>query len=415
MLRLLRSSILISLLSAGVNGQTIGLAPPPKFIAWQNNGSICSGCLLLTYAAGTTTPQVTYNQSGSPNPTTITLDSSGRFDVWLDVTKSYKFILETPTGGTIYTVDNIQTTNLSAFLPLAGGTMTGAILSSGNTNLGSSGSPFGNIYLSNSLAMGGTTVVDSGRNVTSNNLTVNGSLTSNLLPNANDSLSLGSGTLAFSQIFSNTYFQNANPLVDANRIAYLNALSICVSSGTGDCSTSPGTSAAKIFYGSAPRVKFEAGGSGAGGEMDTYDVTGSTILNTINQNGVTATAFLPLVTGTTAIGTGTTPFGNIYGVGLAAGEPGVSQGIVSISNSSNSQPFVFGGTAPGAGITSGLAIGVLGSPGALYPVNGTTDLGLSGTQFRTLYVGSVTAGGSAGVTKTCTVLPTVVGGIITSC
>jgi len=80
---------------------------------FDNNGVPLSGGLIYTYAAGTTTPQATYtSNSGSiaqANP--IVLDSSGRVpsgEIWLTQVLLYKFVLQTSTGVTLGTYDNIS-------------------------------------------------------------------------------------------------------------------------------------------------------------------------------------------------------------------------------------------------------------------------------------------------------------------
>jgi hypothetical protein len=80
---------------------------------FDNNGIPLAGGLIYTYAAGTTTPQATYtSNSGSiaqSNP--IVLDSSGRVpsgEIWLLQVVPYKFVLETSSGTTIGTYDNIS-------------------------------------------------------------------------------------------------------------------------------------------------------------------------------------------------------------------------------------------------------------------------------------------------------------------
>ena len=81
---------------------------------WQffsNNGIPLAGGLIYTYAAGTTTPAVTYTSSTglTANANPIVLDSSGRvpYEIWLTEGSSYKFILRTSTNVTIGTYDNI--------------------------------------------------------------------------------------------------------------------------------------------------------------------------------------------------------------------------------------------------------------------------------------------------------------------
>ena len=82
---------------------------------WQffnNSGVILSGGKLYTYAAGTTTPKVTYTSSSGSTAHTnpIILDSAGRVpggEIWLSTTP-YKFVLYTSADVLIATYDNIS-------------------------------------------------------------------------------------------------------------------------------------------------------------------------------------------------------------------------------------------------------------------------------------------------------------------
>jgi hypothetical protein len=81
---------------------------------WQffdDNGNPLSGGLLYTYEAGTTTPLATYTDSNGnvANANPIVLDAAGRvpYQVWLDTTADYKFILQTSLGITVWTEDNV--------------------------------------------------------------------------------------------------------------------------------------------------------------------------------------------------------------------------------------------------------------------------------------------------------------------
>ena len=81
---------------------------------WQffdDNGDPLTGGLLYTYAAGTTTPLTSYSDStgATPNANPIVLDSAGRVsgEVWLTTGSSYKLVLKTSAGVTIWTNDNI--------------------------------------------------------------------------------------------------------------------------------------------------------------------------------------------------------------------------------------------------------------------------------------------------------------------
>lgn len=79
---------------------------------FTNSGVILSGGKLYSYAAGTTTPQVTYTSSSGVTAHTnpIILDSAGRVpggEIWL-LPPSYKFVLTTSTNVLIATYDNIS-------------------------------------------------------------------------------------------------------------------------------------------------------------------------------------------------------------------------------------------------------------------------------------------------------------------
>jgi hypothetical protein len=66
-----------------------------QFFTDDNN--VLSGGKIYTYAAGTTTPQITYTSisGSSANPNPIILDSGGRLpeDMWLAESVKYKFVL----------------------------------------------------------------------------------------------------------------------------------------------------------------------------------------------------------------------------------------------------------------------------------------------------------------------------------
>ena len=86
---------------------------------FDNNGVILSGGKIYTYAAGTTTPQVTYtNSSGTtPHANPIVLDSAGRVpggEIWVLAGVLYKFTLETAAGVLIGTYDNVGSTATGA-------------------------------------------------------------------------------------------------------------------------------------------------------------------------------------------------------------------------------------------------------------------------------------------------------------
>lgn len=106
-------ALLLVLQGAPLFGQGT-VMPAPKFFATDQNGLPCSGCLLSTFAAGTTTPQATYTDSTlvTPNANPVVLDSSGRATVFLGAL-SFKFVLKTSAGSTLWTVDNVASIGLS--------------------------------------------------------------------------------------------------------------------------------------------------------------------------------------------------------------------------------------------------------------------------------------------------------------
>lgn len=97
---------------------------------FDNNGVILTGGKIYTYAAGTTTPAVTYTSStgATPHANPIILDSAGRVpggEIWLPAGVPYKFVLETATGILLGTYDNISTVAAGAAL-IANFTGTGS-------------------------------------------------------------------------------------------------------------------------------------------------------------------------------------------------------------------------------------------------------------------------------------------------
>jgi hypothetical protein len=89
---------------------TTTLSPPPKLQFFGIDGLPLVGGKLYTYAAGTTTPLVTYTDSTglTVNTNPIILDTRGETNVWLS-NVAYKFVLKTSTDTLIWTVDNIST------------------------------------------------------------------------------------------------------------------------------------------------------------------------------------------------------------------------------------------------------------------------------------------------------------------
>lgn len=73
----------------------------------DNEGNPCSGGLLYSYDAGTTTPRALYSDYGLTEPHTnpLVLDGSGRALAYAN--GIYKFVLKSSAGVTLYTWDNV--------------------------------------------------------------------------------------------------------------------------------------------------------------------------------------------------------------------------------------------------------------------------------------------------------------------
>lgn len=73
------------------------------------SGEPCAGCTFSSFVAGTTTPLATYTDSSgvSVNTNPIILDAAGGANIWLS-NSSYKLILKSALGTTIWSVDNVK-------------------------------------------------------------------------------------------------------------------------------------------------------------------------------------------------------------------------------------------------------------------------------------------------------------------
>lgn len=115
----MKKLLLLLILLAGMSQAQTTVAPflNSEIQLLDNNGAVCSGCFLDTFAAGTTTPLVTYSESTgtTPNSNPIVLSSAGRATVYL-TSASYKFRLRSAAGVTLWTQDQISwATPLSTF------------------------------------------------------------------------------------------------------------------------------------------------------------------------------------------------------------------------------------------------------------------------------------------------------------
>ena len=80
---------------------------------FDNNGVILAGGKIHTYAAGTTTPAVTYTSStgATPHANPIILNAAGRVpggEIWLPAGVPYKFTLATSLDVSLATYDNVS-------------------------------------------------------------------------------------------------------------------------------------------------------------------------------------------------------------------------------------------------------------------------------------------------------------------
>jgi len=78
---------------------------------FDNNGVPLAGGLIYTYQAGSSTALATYTDNGGTiaNANPIVLDSAGRvpYEIWLLSGYSYKFVIQSASGTTLVTLDNL--------------------------------------------------------------------------------------------------------------------------------------------------------------------------------------------------------------------------------------------------------------------------------------------------------------------
>jgi hypothetical protein len=88
------------------------LSPNPKQQFFDANGQPLVGGKVYTYAAGTTTPVVTYVDAAgvSTNTNPIILDSRGMANIWLLTTVNYKYAVFDADDVPVFTTDNIGVT-----------------------------------------------------------------------------------------------------------------------------------------------------------------------------------------------------------------------------------------------------------------------------------------------------------------
>lgn len=78
---------------------------------FDNNGLPLAGGLIYQYQAGSSAPLATYttNAGTIPNSNPIILDSAGRpsNEIWMQTGYTYKLVIQTSTGTTLQTIDNL--------------------------------------------------------------------------------------------------------------------------------------------------------------------------------------------------------------------------------------------------------------------------------------------------------------------
>jgi hypothetical protein len=367
--------------------QTYTLAPTGKVQYFDNNGIVLSGGLLCSYAAGTSTPQATYADSGgTPNSNPVVLDSAGRATVYLSSANSYKLVLEKPAascaaGVILWTQDNIAANAAGSFLPLAGGTMSGTLNFSAGDITG-----VGNVSFVTSLKTGGNVVIDSSRNGTF----------SNLLPLSAGTGQVGSSGTPWANVTANNFNSGTFTASKDSTGGWAN-LKIVTSGGAGGQGS--------IFPASALTDLGLQGNPFRNAYFNTLQVN-----TTFNSNGNISSigTINPATNGTSTVGDSGHGWGAFFGAqanigGAAFGLAGA--GLINIY--SGSIPFALLGdnTGGGANLIIGNALGV----GVLVPYNGTTDIGKTASRFRNIFGGTVdasvgiTANGLAGLTQTLVV------------
>jgi hypothetical protein len=112
-----------ALIVTPVVGQTYVPMSDAKVQFLDNSADPCSSCKLYVYETGTTTLQDSWTDStgGTANANPVVTDSSGRANVWLNKTRSYKFKLDTSADVTLWTVDNVASQFSSSTITVGSG------------------------------------------------------------------------------------------------------------------------------------------------------------------------------------------------------------------------------------------------------------------------------------------------------
>lgn len=160
---------------------------------FDSNGVVLAGGFLYTYAAGTTTPLATYQDSlgVTPNTNPIVLDAGGRANVWL-AALTYKIVAQNSGHVVLWTQDNVSAVSLAE---LTANSSFSSITVSGNATIGGA------------LTVNGEVTAASGEYT--GTLRVDGALTATTAAVSGD-MSVGGG------ITTGTLEVTGNALVDTN-------------------------------------------------------------------------------------------------------------------------------------------------------------------------------------------------------
>lgn len=107
------TALLLLGLSVAIGGQS-GVGPPlPILQLLDNAGNPCAACTVDTFVTGTSTPLATYSDAtlATPNANPVILDSAGRATIYLTPSLTYRMVLKTSGGSTLWTKDGIPGLN----------------------------------------------------------------------------------------------------------------------------------------------------------------------------------------------------------------------------------------------------------------------------------------------------------------
>ena len=85
------------------------VTPYPVFQGFGDDGDPLGGGLFYAFVAGTSTPLATYSDVGLTTPQThpIVLNAAGRATIFLTPATSYKLVLKTSAGVSVWSQDNV--------------------------------------------------------------------------------------------------------------------------------------------------------------------------------------------------------------------------------------------------------------------------------------------------------------------